>query len=72
MERKQKGQDFPGPFAKSDIHRDVGRSGETRTHGLCVPNATRYQLRYTPICGRKLHVAAVHVNHCDIRRVFFL
>ena len=25
-----------------------GRSSETRTHGLCVPNAARYQLRYTP------------------------
>lgn len=25
-----------------------GRSSETRTHGLCVPNAARYQLRHTP------------------------
>ena len=30
-----------GPFI-------IGRSREIRTHGLCVPNAARYQLRYTP------------------------
>ena len=28
----------------------LGRSVEARTPGLCVPNAARYQLRYTPIC----------------------
>ena len=35
----------------------LGRSVEARTPGLCVPNAARYQLRYTPICparGNKL------------------
>ena len=26
----------------------VGRSGEARTHGLCVPNTARYHLRHTP------------------------
>ena len=27
----------------------LGRSGETQTRGLRIPNAARYQLRYTPI-----------------------
>ena len=39
-------------YKKDKNHRKtvvfLGRSGETRTRGLCVPNAARYQLRYTP------------------------
>ena len=27
----------------------IGRSGEAQTRGLRIPNAARYQLRYTPI-----------------------
>ena len=27
----------------------TGRSGEAQTRGLRIPNAARYQLRYTPI-----------------------
>ena len=30
-------------------HRNFGRSGGSRTHGLLDPNQARYQLRYTPI-----------------------
>ena len=30
-------------------NRLIGRSGEAQTRGLRIPNAARYQLRYTPI-----------------------
>lgn len=31
------------------FQRIFGRSGEAQTRGLRIPNAARYQLRYTPI-----------------------
>ena len=33
----------------SAFGQDFGRSGEAQTRGLRIPNAARYQLRYTPI-----------------------
>ena len=34
---------------KRSVSEDFGRSGEAQTRGLRIPNAARYQLRYTPI-----------------------
>ena len=31
------------------MNTEFGRSGEAQTRGLRIPNAARYQLRYTPI-----------------------
>ena len=37
------------PLKPSPFQRIFGRSGEAQTRGLRIPNAARYQLRYTPI-----------------------
>ena len=33
----------------------LGRSGETRTRGIHIPNVARYQLRYTPFSAFLLY-----------------
>ena len=48
--RQRKG--FKGMKKSSEtepFQRIFGRSGEAQTRGLRIPNAARYQLRYTPI-----------------------
>ena len=40
---------------------DCGRSGETRTRGLMVPNHARYQLRYTSI-AKLLYALYSHLS----------
>ena len=45
--------------------RIFGRGDGIRTHDLCVPNATRYQLRYASLCCVSINQRKrIHYNKC--------